>query len=164
MKWISKGALAVAGVTAGVVARKVMQARGASHWPSVGMDHQPRQRWHVVTINQPPERVAPQNRPPEPLAKLGDMVEVQIRPAPADRGTELAARLRSGEPSGAGSVAGRLTGSDPRLELRAALRKAKQLAETGEVLSPDKPPTTKRTVRGLPVEQATRRARGEGRL
>jgi hypothetical protein len=164
MKWISRGAFAVAGVAAGVVARKVMQTRGNGHWPSVGMDHHAQQRWHVVTINQPPERVAPQNQPPEPLAKMGDAVEVEIRPAPAGRGTELAARLRGGEPSGAGAAVSRLTGSDPRLELRAALRKSKQLAETGEVLSPDKPPTTKRTVLNRPLEMATRRARGEGRL
>ena len=43
-------------------------------------------------------------------------------------------------------------------------RQAKQLAETGEVLEPDTPPTSRRTLPNLPLELATRRARGEGRL
>jgi hypothetical protein len=51
-----------------------------------------------------------------------------------------------------------------RQRLRAALRQARQLLETGEVLNPDEPPTTRRTLRSLPLELATRRARGEGRL
>ena len=48
--------------------------------------------------------------------------------------------------------------------IREALRETRQLAETGEVLEPDKPPSTRRTLRNLPLELATRRARGEGRL
>jgi hypothetical protein len=58
----------------------------------------------------------------------------------------------------------RIAGKDPRQELRAALRQARQLLETGEILRPDTPPTTRRTLRNLPLELATRRARGEGRL
>jgi len=58
----------------------------------------------------------------------------------------------------------RIAGKDPRQELRAALRQARQLLETGEVLTPDEQPTARRTLRNLPLELATRRARGEGRL
>ncbi|HEV2872578.1 MAG TPA: hypothetical protein VG409_14315, partial [Actinomycetota bacterium] len=58
----------------------------------------------------------------------------------------------------------RAAGSDPRQRLRAALRQARQLCETGEVLQADRPPTARRTLRGLPLELATRRAQGEGRL
>lgn len=50
-------------------------------------------RWHVVTVNRPPEEVSSEGRLPDPLAELGDKIEVQTRPAPGDRGTELAARL-----------------------------------------------------------------------
>jgi len=67
-------------------------------------------------------------------------------------------------PSGLGGVAARAAGNDPRQDLRAALRQSKQLLETGEVLRPDEPPTTRRTLWNLPLELATRRAGGEGRL
>ena len=88
-----------------------------------------------------------------------------MRPAPGGRGTELAARLRSGTaPSGLGGIAARAAGNDPRQQVRSALRQSKQLLETGEVLSPDEPSTTRRTLRSLPLELATRRAGGEGRL
>jgi hypothetical protein len=121
-------------------------------------------RWHVVTVNRPPEEVSPGGRLPEPLAELGDQIEVQIRPAPGDRGMELAARFRGRVPSGLSGAAARLTGQDPRQSVRAALREAKMLIETGEVLRPDESPTTRRTPINLPLELAVRRARGEGRL
>jgi hypothetical protein len=76
----------------------------------------------------------------------------------------VAARLRGDVPSGLAAAAARVVGSDPRQDLRAALRQSRQLLETGEVLSPDKQPTTRRTLRGLPLDLATRRAGGEGRL
>jgi hypothetical protein len=121
-------------------------------------------RWHAVTVNRPPEVVAPEGRPPEPLARLGDRVEVRTRPAPGDRGTELLVRLRGAEPSGLRGAAARIAGQDPRQELRSALRQAKQLLETGEILQADTPPSTRRTLPGLPVDLTTRRAGGEGRL
>jgi hypothetical protein len=37
-----------------------------------------RVRWHTVTINRPPEEVAPDGRLPQPIAELGDQVEVEI--------------------------------------------------------------------------------------
>jgi hypothetical protein len=108
--------------------------------------------------------VAPEGRLPEPLAGLGDAVEVRLRPAPGGRGTELAARLRDGAPAGPGAAVARIAGKDPRQEVRAALRQSRQLLETGEVLTPDEQPTARRTLHSLPLELATRRARGEGRL
>jgi hypothetical protein len=150
----------VAGVGAGVIAVRRLTGRQAGN----GAATQATDRWHAVTVNLPPEEAAPGGRLPEPLAKLGDAVEVQVRPAPGGRGTELLARLRQGAPSGPAGAAARAAGRDPRQELRAALRQSKQLLETGEVLSPDTEPSTRRTLRGLPLELATRRARGEGRL
>ena len=79
---------------------------------------------------------------PAPLAELGDEIEVRLRPAPGDRGTELAARLTD-QPSGGKHR--RLSGSDPQAELRSALRRAKQLIEVGEVLAVDPAPHGKRT-------------------
>ena len=89
---------------------------------------------------------------------------VQVRSAPGDRGTEVAARQRGSVPAGPGGAVARASGDDPRQRLRAALRQSKQLLETGEVLKPDEPPTTRRTLRSLPLELGTRRAGGEGRL
>jgi hypothetical protein len=150
----------LAGVGAGVLAVRWITTRQLGN----GTARDARDRWHTVTVNRPPEEVAPDGRLPEPIARLGDAVEVQVRPAPGDRGTELAARLREGAPAGLRGAAARITGNDPRQDLRMALRQAKQLVETGEVLSADKPPTTRRTLRNLPLELATRRAGGEGRL
>jgi hypothetical protein len=149
----------VAGVGAGVLVVRRMSARQ----PSNGAAGQARDRWHTVTVNRPPEEVATDGRLPGPLAELSDAVEVQIRPAPGGRGTEVAARLRGEVPSGAAAAA-RVVGSDPRQDLRAALRQSRQLLETGEVLRADEQPTTRRTLRGLPLDLATRRAGGEGRL
>jgi hypothetical protein len=147
----------LAGVCAGVIAARRIATRQAGN----GADPD---RWHTVTVNRLPEEVAPEGRLPDPLAGLGDAVEVRLRPAPGGRGTELAVRLRDGAPAGAAEAVARAAGSDPRQDLRAALRHSKQLLETGEVLNPDEPPTTRRTLRSLPLELATRRAGGEGRL
>jgi len=147
----------LAGVSAGVIAARRIATRQAGN----GADPD---RWHTVTVNRLPEEVAPEGRLPDPLAGLGDAVEVRLRPAPGGRGTELAVRLRDGAPAGAAEAVARAAGSDPRQDLRAALRHSKQLLETGEVLRPDEPPTTRKTLRSLPLELATRRAGGEGRL
>jgi len=150
-----------AGVGAGVLVVRRMSARQ----PSKGAAGRARDRWHTVTVNRPPEEVATDGRLPGPLAELSDAVEVQIRPAPGGRGTEVAARLRSGAaPSGLGGIAARAAGNDPRQQVRSALRQSRQLLETGEVLRADEQPTARRTLRGLPLDLATRRAGGEGRL
>lgn len=151
--------LLVGGVAAGggaLLLRRLMGADGASADGAAP-------RWLVVTVNRPPEQVAPDGRLPQPLAELGQ-VEVQIRPAPGDRGTEIAARPVTPVPSGLPAAAARIAGSDPRQPIREALRKSKMLLETGEVLEPDRQTTARVTLRNLPLELATRRAMGEGRL
>lgn len=115
-------------------------------------------RWLVVTVNCSPERLRDL---PAPLARLGTSIETRITPAPGGRGTELAARPLGPDRSG---LLARLSGRDPRQAVRAALRDAKSLVETGEVLVPDFPTTTRTTVKGKVVELAVRRAGGEGRL
>jgi hypothetical protein len=154
-----RGAMVVAGVGAGVVAVRRVANRQSGNGARAAGD-----RWHPVTVNRPAEEVAPDGNLPEPLAALGDAIEVRVRPGPGGRGTELAARLRQGPPSGLGGVAARAAGRDPRQDLRSALRQARQLLETGEILQADRPTTTRRTLRNLPLELATRRAGGEGRL
>jgi hypothetical protein len=130
--------LAAAAATGAFAAQRVVRARSA---------HTNTDRWLVVTVNCPPERL---NELPEPLRKLGDTVETKVRPAPGGRGSELAAR-----PLQPGASAS---------DVRSALRDAKSLLETGEVLQPDRPSSTKPTATGKLVDMATKRAGGEGRL
>jgi hypothetical protein len=155
-----KSGFVLAGVTAG---RAALRA-AASMTPGLRTASDRAIRWHVVTVNRAAFDVAPDGVLPAPLADLGDAIEVQIRPAPGDRGTELAARWRNGEPSGLAGSAARLSGDDPRQRIRSALRQSKQLLETGEILRAHSPPTTRRTPGGRVMEFVTTRAGGEGRL
>lgn len=145
-----------------VLAVRRLQRRAAEPPRSAG----PRSRWRAVTVDRSPEEVMPDQQVPAPLAALGDLVEVEVRPAPGDKGSELRARLRVPEPTGMASAAGRAAGNDPRQRVRAALREAKQLIEVGEVLRVDPTPHGRRTSTptGAVVERATDLARGEGLL
>ncbi|MFL6125359.1 hypothetical protein [Actinophytocola sp.] len=138
---------AAAGVTAATRASSARQHRADEN------------RWLAVTVNRPFDEVDPAGLP-APLVELGDRIETRVRPASGDKGTELAARLREPGPSG---VVARVAGQDPRQDVRSALRAAKSLLETGDVLRPD-PPSTHPGPGGRLVELASRRAGGEGRL
>jgi hypothetical protein len=121
-------------------------------------------RWLVVTVNCLPDRLRSEIDFPEPLVQLGESVEIVVCAAPGDRGTELAARLREPMPTGLASVSARLRGDDPRQSVCKALREAKSLIETGEVLRHEELVTTRSTPAGKILELATRHAEGEGRL
>ncbi|MGY2083682.1 hypothetical protein [Blastococcus sp. SYSU DS0539] len=111
-------------------------------------------RWRAVTVLKAPEQVGSAVSPPAPLDRFGERVEVRIAAAPADKGTELAARFR--EPP-----------TDEEIgELRAALREAKQRLETGEVLRVDPQPHGVRTPtpQGAALEGMTEQAPKEGVL
>jgi hypothetical protein len=97
--------------------------------------------WLAVTVFRDPSDIDTANLP-APLADLGDRVEIRVRPAPGDKGTELAARLPDRP---AGKAADRLRGADPQADLRSALRQAKQILEVGEVLAVDPAPHGDRT-------------------
>jgi hypothetical protein len=153
MKRVTTGVIAGAVATGVVVGWRAARRRTTD---SAAVD-----RWHSVTIYRSPEEVGSL---PGPLAELGSAVEVRVRPAPAGRGTELAARLVEKVPTGLAKVTAKRRDADPVRRLRRALREAKSLAEVGEVLLPDSPPTTDRTVLNRPLEYATRHAREEGRL
>ena len=88
MKPVLVGATALAGM--GVV--RWLRSRRPQAGPQ---SRRGMHRWLSVTINRKPEDVAPDGLLPEPLAVLGDAIEVRIREAPGDKGTELAARLRA---------------------------------------------------------------------
>jgi hypothetical protein len=100
----------------------------------------------AVTVNRAPDEV--QSSLPEDLARWRDQVEIRIRPAAGDKGTELSVR-----PSEQVS----------RHELRLALRRAKSVLEAGEVVKPDTAPTHPGPM-GKALGLVTSRAGGGGRL
>ncbi|MFD1320189.1 hypothetical protein [Micromonospora sonneratiae] len=161
---VAKGAAAAAVTAGGYAVHRALSRPGRGNWPAPHLTDEWQSRWQVVTIDRSPEEVAPDGRLPEPIVRLGHTVESRMRPAPGGRGTELAVRLCPGESRGLTGMAVHITGDDPRHVLRTALRQAKQLVETGELLSPDCPPTTRRTLLNRPLESAVRHAREEGRL
>lgn len=77
------------------------------------------------TINRSPADIQA-DKLPTPLQEYGDRIQTRVRPAPGDRGTEVAVRLKD-VPSAASSVPARLTGQDPRQDLCRSLREAKAL-------------------------------------
>ncbi|MEH3076007.1 MAG: hypothetical protein PGN11_04925 [Quadrisphaera sp.] len=89
-----------------------------------------------MTVLRPPGEIDV-DQLPAPLAALRGRIEVTVRPASQDRGTELSARLLDAPP---GSRPARLGGKDAEGDLRRALRETKQLLEVGEVLAVDPTP------------------------
>jgi hypothetical protein len=63
-----------------------------------------------------------------------DEVTVTFAPAPGARGTEVRAVLEKGSGGPVGKVVGAVTGTDPGRQLSDAMRRFKQLVETGEVV------------------------------
>ncbi|WP_432928073.1 hypothetical protein ACQPZZ_01060 [Microbispora sp. CA-135349] len=130
--------------------------------PSPAKDPLEAGRWLGVTVNRPPDEVAPSGHLPEPLARVD--AEVRMNKAPGDRGTEVYARPRQHR-AGADGVFARLRGEDPRTVIRTALRETKSLLETGDVLRSDEEiGTTRPTVPGKVLDMALGRASEGGRL
>ncbi|HEY0717101.1 MAG TPA: hypothetical protein VGD68_05755 [Streptosporangiaceae bacterium] len=158
--------LAAAGAGLAVLVRAVGRSRARPFAAGHGDETEPSNRWRAVTVNQPQEQIAPDGALPPPLADLGDVIEVRISKAAGGKGTELAARLRDPEPSGAAGLAGRLAGDDPGQAVRSALRESKQLIEAGEILRVEPQPTGRRasTPGSWLIGTVTRRAGSEGVL
>jgi hypothetical protein len=140
----------------GTVVRQVLSV--FDHDSGAGAARPPASGWLAVTLDRGPAEIDVAALP-APLAAYGDRIETRVRPAPGDKGTELAVRLTR-RPTGRASAPARLAGSDPQAELRSALREAKQLIEVGEVLRVDPTPHGKRnaTPAGAALEAATKRA------
>ncbi|TCL83597.1 hypothetical protein EDF43_10326 [Rathayibacter sp. PhB179] len=142
----------VVSVAAGLVARTLVKKERESD----GDGAHP-QGWKAVTVLGDAEDFAVGGYP-EPLARLAELLEIRIDPAPGDKGFEVHARVREGADAG--------VGDDPGKALRAALRDAKQIFETGEVLRATPRPHGERprTLLGGAVDKAEDEAKGEGVL
>lgn len=152
-----KAAVAVgaAGVAAGLVVRSLVREKhdgdGDSRHPH---------GWKAVTILGDPAAFSADGYP-APLRRIEAVLELRVDPAPGDKGFEVHARLRDGA-----DVKSAFGEDDPERALRTALRDAKQLFETGEVLSPTPRPHghRPRTLLGTAVDKAEDKAKGEGVL
>ncbi|ROP50127.1 MULTISPECIES: hypothetical protein [unclassified Rathayibacter] len=145
-------AVGIVGVAAGLVARSLVKKERESD----GDGAHP-QGWKAVTVLGDAEDFAVGGYP-EPLERLAESLEIRIDPAPGDKGFEVHARVREGADAG--------VGDDPGKALRAALRDAKQIFETGEVLRATPRPHGERprTLLGGAVDTAEDEAKGEGVL
>jgi hypothetical protein len=93
----------------------------------------------AVTIRRDESEV--RSRLPEAAPPLStDEVTVTFAPAPGGRGTEVRAVLDKGSGGPIGKVVGAVTGTDPERRLTDALRRFKQIVETGEVVRSDGSP------------------------
>lgn len=111
-------------------------------------------RWLVVTVYRTPQDVQAQVDSSGPLSRMRGEIEVTVRPAPGDKGAELAAR-----PTAPGSDT-----TEMRRSLRAALRETKSVLECGEVVEPSRPGSSHPGPAGQLLRAVTARAWGQGRL
>lgn len=120
--------------------------------------------WQVVTIYRDAADIAPGGQYPGPLAALEGSVDIKMQPAPGDRGTELFARSRTA--AGPPGLLDRIRGHEPAQDVRAALRKSKELVEAGEVMSVDGQPEGRRpaTLSGAVLDLVRRRSDRAGVL
>jgi hypothetical protein len=148
-------AVGAVGVTAGLVARSVVRKKQDTDGDGRHPDG-----WKAVTILGDPAAFS-QNGYPEPLQRIAEALEIRLDPAPGDKGFEVHARVR--DDVDAKTVMG---DEDPDQALRTALRDAKQLFETGEILQATPRPHGHRptTLLGAAVDKAEDEAKGEGVL
>jgi hypothetical protein len=106
-------------------------------------------RRHAITVYRPIDEIERDGKLPSPLAELSDGIDIEMRPAPGDRGTEIYARSK-------GTISERA--------VRRALRDTRSLIEAGDVLLPYGPPTTEPTVANRGLRAVTRRGREGGLL
>jgi uncharacterized membrane protein len=85
----------------------------------------------AITINKTQQEIAAQLPQAEPPLSDDD-AEISYTPAPGDRGTEVRVLLPNA-PKGLGQKVAAVMGVDAQRELDDALRRFKQLLETGEI-------------------------------
>ncbi|MGH1549575.1 alcohol dehydrogenase catalytic domain-containing protein [Leifsonia poae] len=141
----------VGAAAAGLVARELVKKKQESD----GDGRHP-EGWKAVTVLGD-QAAFSRDGYPAPLERLREVLEVRLATAPGDKGFEVHARLRPDvDPK---PVVG---DDDPDQALRVALRDAKQLFETGEILRATPRPHGKRkaTLFGAAVDKAEDEAKG----
>ncbi|WP_157425957.1 hypothetical protein [Agromyces salentinus] len=148
-------AVGAVGVAAGLVARTLVREKRDTDGDGRHPDG-----WKAVTIFGDSAAFT-ENGYPAPLQRLAEMLEIRIDRAPGDRGFEVHARRRDGA-----DLSAVIGDENPRQALRVALRDAKQVFETGEILRATPRPHGKRpsTPFGAAVDMAEDEAKGEGVL
>jgi len=148
-------AVGAVGAAAGLVARSLVRDKRDTD----GDGRHP-EGWKAVTIVGDAAAFT-QNGYPEPLQRIADMLEIRVDTAPGDKGFEVHARVRDGA-----DVKAAVGDEDPEKSLRVALRDAKQLFETGEILRNIPRPHGHRptTLFGAAVDKAEDEAKGAGVL
>lgn len=104
-----------------------------SHWVLAGPGGRPI-RWGArITLDDPNTRVQWETIEGSDVEHQG---ELELIPAPGDRGTEVHLRLRVWPPLGmVGAALAKALGESPELEAGRTLKRMKQLLETGEVVT-----------------------------
>jgi hypothetical protein len=106
-------------------------------------------RRHAVTVYCPIDQIERDGKLPSPLTELSDGIDIEMRPAPGGRGTEIYARSKGTVSEGA---------------VRRALRDTRSLLEVGDVLLPYGPPTTQPTLANRSLRKVTQHGREGGLL
>jgi uncharacterized membrane protein len=103
-------------------------------------------------------------------ADVDNSGSVRFTPAPGGRGTEVRLRMSYSQPGGPlGKVASKLFGEEPEQQVEDALRRFKQVIETGEVVRSDASPEGHAAGRQLkqrpahPLEEPVGAGAGNGR-
>ncbi|MCU1617934.1 MAG: hypothetical protein JWO98_5474 [Frankiales bacterium] len=143
----------VGGVAAALTVDHLLQKRSVQNKTS-------RERWRAVTVLASPDAISRDEEYPAPLQAVIEFLDVRTSPAPDGVSTELRARLKQTKSAEAGIR--KLTGLAPESAIRASLRDAKQIVETGEVLRVLPRPEGHRpaTPGGVLVDLAEQRAKG----
>lgn len=150
-------AVVLAGGTLGFAWPVVGRVKAAAGHRTPASPSVPGSGWETVTVNRPLEVVNSSGVDRGPVADLGDRVEIGAAAAAGDRGSELRARWTP-TPSGDAGSTGRSS------ELRLALRRTRQLIETGEILAVEPQPAghRPRTATGSVFDAVVRRSAAGG--
>jgi uncharacterized membrane protein len=94
----------------------------------------------AVTINRSEQEITSRVSEADPLL-TGEDARISYDPAPGNRGTEVRVVLETSVPGGAiGQKVAAVVGADPQRQLDDALRRFKQIVETGEIIRSEASP------------------------
>ena len=126
----------------------------SSHW-SASLPFGVKADWDVeITDDQPDRMIAWRSLPNAPLHHSGS---VSFDPAPGHRGTEVTLSIRYQPPGGVvGAAATKLFGAALEQQVAEALRRCKQILETGQLTTSDMAPPPE------PISESDKRVKSRG--